>query len=78
MELSLVTYRISKVNHKLDGYIGAQSLRNDNGKVTALTVWRWEEEIADNLKGSGIKVEDVRVISFQKLDDVIVKEHFKD
>lgn len=78
MELSLVTYRISKIQHKLDGYIGAQPLRNDDGKVTALTVWRWEEEIADNLKESGIEVKDVRVISFQKLDDVIVKEHFKD
>lgn len=40
MELSLVTYRISKIKHKLDGYIGAQPLRNDDGKVTALTVWR--------------------------------------
>lgn len=44
MELSLVTYRISKIKHKLDGYIGAQPLRNDDGKVTALTVWRWEEK----------------------------------
>lgn len=78
MELSLVTYRISKIQHKLDGYIGAQPLRNDNGKVTALTVWRWEEEIADNLKESGIKVEDVRVISFQKLDDVVVDKHIKE
>lgn len=77
MELSLVTYRISKIKHQLDGYIGAQPLRNDNGKVTALTVWRWEEEIADNLKESDIRVEDVRVISFQKLDDVIVNEHSK-
>ena len=72
MELSLVTYRISKIQHKLDGYIGAQPLRNDNGKVTALTVWRWEEEIANNLKESGIELGDVRVISFQKLDDVVL------
>lgn len=78
MEQSLVMYRISKVKHKLDGYIGAQPLRNDNGKVTALTVWRWEEEIADNLKESGIEVEDVRVISFQKLDDVVVDKHIKE
>lgn len=73
MELSLVTYRISKIKHPLDGYIGAQPLRNDNGKVTTLTVWRWEE--ADNLKESGIEVKDVSVISFQKLDDV--NEHSK-
>ncbi len=77
MELSLVTYRISKIKHKLDGYIGAQPLRNDNGKVTALTIWRWEEEIADNLKESGIEVEDVHVISFQKLDDVVIDKHSK-
>lgn len=75
MELSLVTYRISKIKHKLDGYIGAQPLRNDNGKVTALTIWRWEEEIADNLKESGIEVEDV--ISFQKLDDVVIDKYSK-
>lgn len=75
MELSLVTYRISKIKHKLDGYIGAQPLRNDDGKVTALTIWRWEEEIADNLKESGIEVEDV--ISFQKLDDVVIDKHSK-
>lgn len=72
MELSLVTYRISKLRHKLDGYIGAQPLSNDNGKVTALTLLRWEEEIADNLKESGIELGDVRVISFQKLDDVVL------
>lgn len=78
MELSLVTYRISKIKHQLDGYIGAQPLRNDNGKVTALTVWRWEEEIADNLKESGIEVEDVRVISFQKLDDVVIDKPIKE
>ena len=77
MELSLVTYRISKIKHKLDGYIGAQPLRNDNGKVTALTIWRWEEKIADNLKESGIEVEDVHVISFQKLDDVVIDKHSK-
>lgn len=77
MELSLVTYRISKIKHKLDGYIGAQLLRNDDGKVTALTIWRWEEEIADNLKESGIEVEDVHVISFQKLDDVVIDKHSK-
>lgn len=77
MELSLVTYRISKIKHKLDGYIGAQPLRNDNGKVTALTIWRWEEEISDNLKESGIEVEDVHVISFQKLDDVVIDKHSK-
>lgn len=77
MELSLVTYRISKIKHKLDGYIGAQPLRNDNGKVTALTIWRWEEEIADNLKESGIEVEDVHVISFQKLDDVVIDKYSK-
>ena len=40
MEQSLVMYRISKVKHKLDGYIGAQPLDNDFGKVTALTVNR--------------------------------------
>lgn len=77
MELSLVTYRISKIKHKLDGYIGAQPLHNDDGKVTALTIWRWEEEIADNLKESGIEVEDVHVISFQKLDDVVINKHSK-
>lgn len=77
MELSLVTYRISKIKHKLDGYIGAQPLRNDDGKVTAPTIWRWEEEIADNLKESGIEVEDVHVISFQKLDDVVIDKHSK-
>lgn len=78
MELSLVTYRISKIKHKLDGYIGAQPLRNDDGKVTALTIWRWEEEIAYNLNESGIGVEDVHVISFQKLDDVVVDKHIKE
>lgn len=78
MEQSLVMYRISKVKHKLDGYIGAQPLDNDFGKVTAFTVNRWEAEIADNLKENGIEVEDVRVISFQKLDDVIVDKHFKE
>lgn len=78
MEQSLVMYNISKVGHNLDGYIGAQPLRNDDGKVTALTVWRWEEEIADNLKESGIEVEDVRVISFQKLDDVVVDKPIKE
>lgn len=78
MELSLVTYRISKLRHKLDGYIGAQPLRNDNGKVTALTLLRWEDEIAANLKESGIEVEDVRVISFHKLDDIVINEQSKD
>lgn len=77
MELSLVTYRISKLRHKLDGYIGAQPLRNDNGKVTALTLLRWEDEIADNLKEFGIEVEDVRVISFHKLDDIVINEQSK-
>lgn len=42
MEQSLVMYRISKVKHKLNGYMGAQPLDNDNGKVTALTVNKWE------------------------------------
>lgn len=78
MELSLVAYRISKIGHKLDGYIGAQPLRNDDGKVTAFTVWRWEEKIADNLKEFGIEVEDVRVISFQKLDDIVINKHSKE
>lgn len=77
MELSLVTYRISKLRHKLDRYIGAQPLRNDNGKVTALTLLRWEDEIAANLKESGIEVEDVRVISFHKLDDIVINEQSK-
>lgn len=77
MELSLVTYRISKLRHKLDGYIGAQPLSNDNGKVTALTLLRWEDEIAVNLKESGIEVEDVRVISFHKLDDIVINEQSK-
>ena len=77
MEQSLVMYRISKVKHKLDGYIGAQPLSNDDGKVTALTIWRWEGEIADNLKEFDIKADDVSVLSFQKLDDVVVDEHSK-
>lgn len=78
MEQSLVMYRISKVKHKLDGYIGAQPLDNDFGKVTALTVNRWEAEIADNLKEFGIGLDNVTVLSFQKLDDVVVDKHFKD
>lgn len=78
MELSLVTYRISKLRHKLDGYISAQPLSNDNGKVTALTLLRWEDEIAANLKESGIEVKDVRVISFHKLDDIVINEQSKD
>lgn len=77
MELSLVTYRISKLRHKLDGYIGAQPLSNDDGKVTALTVNRWEAEIADNLKEFGIGLDNVTVLSFQKLDDIVVDKHFK-
>ena len=78
MEQSLVTYRISKVKHKLDGYIGAQPLSNDEGKVTALTLLRWQAEIADNLKKFGIKIDNVSVISFQKLDDVVVDKHIKE
>lgn len=78
MELSLVTYRISKLRHKLDGYISAQPLSNDNGKVTALTLLRWEDEIAANLKESGVEVKDVRVISFHKLDDIVINEQYKD
>ena len=78
MEQSLVMYRISKVKHKLDGYMGAQPLSNDDGKVTALTVNRWEAEIADNLKEFGIEVANVTVLSFQKLDDIVVNEYFKD
>lgn len=78
MELSLVAYRISKIGHELDGYIGAQPKSNDNGKVTALTLLRWEDEIADNLKEFGIEVEDVRVISFQKLDDIVINKHSKE
>ncbi len=78
MEQSLVTYRISKVKHKLDGYIGAQPLSNDEGKVTALTLLRWQAEIADNLKEFGIGLDNVTVLSFQKLDDVVVDKHFKD
>ena len=78
MEQSLVMYRISKVKHKLDGYMGAQSLSNDDGKVTALTVNRWEAEIANNLKEFGIGVANVTVLSFQKLDDIVVNEYFKD
>lgn len=42
MEQSLVMYRITKPGHRLDMYIGAQPLSNDDGKVTALTIWRWE------------------------------------
>ena len=78
MEQSLVTYRISKVKHKLDGYIGAQPLSNDERKVTALTLLRWQAEIADNLKEFGIGLDNVTVLSFQKLDDVVVDKHFKD
>ena len=77
MEQSLVMYRISKVKHKLDGYMGAQPLSNDDGKVTALTVNRWEAEIANNLKEFGIGVANVTVLSFQKLDDIVVNEYFK-
>lgn len=77
MEQSLVTYRISKVKHKLDGYIGAQPLRNDDGKVTALTLLRWQAEIANNLKEFGIEIDDISVLSFQKLDDVVVDKHIK-
>lgn len=77
MEQSLVMYRISKVKHKLDGYMGAQPLSNDDGKVTALTVNRWEAEIANNLKEFGIGVSNVTVLSFQKLDDIVVNEYFK-
>lgn len=75
MEQSLVMYRITKPGHRLD--IGAQPLSNDDGKVTALTIWRWEGEIADNLKEFDIKTDDVSVLSFQKLDDVVVDEHSK-
>ncbi len=79
MEQSLVMYRISKVKHKLDGYIGAQPLSNDDdGKVTALTVNRWEAEIADNLKEFGIGIANVTVLSFQKLDDIVVNKHIKE
>lgn len=77
MEQSLVMYRISKVEHKLDGYIGAQPLDNDFGKVTVFTVNRWKAEIANNLKEFDIKVNDVSVLSFQKLDDVVVDKHSK-
>lgn len=81
MEQSLVMYRITKPGHRLDMYIGAQPLSNDDGKVTALTIWRWEGEIADNLKEFDIKTDDVSVLSFQKLDDaqaVIDNPNFKD
>lgn len=78
MEQSLVMYRISKVKHKLDGYIGAQPLSNDDGKVIALTVNRWEAEIADNLKEFGIGIANVTVLSFQKLDDIVVNKHIKE
>lgn len=37
----------------------------------------WEGEIADNLKEFDIKTDDVSVLSFQKLDDVVVDEHSK-
>ena len=77
MEQSLVMYRITKPGHRLDMYIGVQPLSNDDGKVTALTIWRWEGEIADNLKEFDIKTDDVSVLSFQKLDDVVVDEHSK-
>ena len=73
MKQSLVMYRITKPGHRLD--IGVQPL--SNGKVTALTIWRWEGEIADNLKEFDIKADDVSVLSFQKLDDVVVDEHSK-
>ena len=78
MEQSLVMYRISKVKHKLDGYMGAQPLNNDDGKVTALTINRWEAEIADNLKEFGIGIANVTVLSFQKLDDIVVDKHIKE
>lgn len=78
MEQSLVMYNISKVGHNLDGYIGAQPLSNDEGKVTALTLLRWQAEIADNLKKFGIKIDNVSVISFQKLDDIVVDKHIKE
>lgn len=77
MEQSLVMYRITKPGHRLDMYIGAQPLSNDDGKVTTLTVNRWEAEIADNLKEFGIGLCNVTVLSFQKLDDIVVDEHFK-
>lgn len=70
MEQSLVMYKITKPKHKLDGYIGAQPLSNDDGKVTALTILRWEAEIADNLKEFSIGVDNISVLSFQKLDDI--------
>lgn len=70
MELSLVMYRITKPKHDLDGYTSAQPLRNDDGKVTALTILRWEAEIADNLKEFGMRVDNISVLSFQKLDDI--------
>ena len=78
MEQSLVMYRISKVKHKLDGYMGAQPLDNDDGKVTALTINRWEAEIADNLKEFGIGIANVTVLSFQKLDDIVVDKYIKE
>lgn len=77
MEQSLVMYRITKPGHRLDMYIGALPLSNDDGKVTALTIWRWEGEIANNLKEFDIKTDDVSVLSFQKLDDIVVDEHSK-
>lgn len=50
MEQSLVMYRITKPGHRLDMYIGAQPLSNDDGKVTALTIWSGKERQLTILK----------------------------
>lgn len=77
MKQSLVMYRITKPMHELDGYTSAQPLSNDDGKVTALTLLRWQAEIANNLKEFGINTDEVSVLSFQKLDDIIIDKQSK-
>lgn len=77
MKQSLVMYRITKPMHELDGYTSAQPLSNDDGKVTVLTLLRWQAEIANNLKEFGINTDEVSVLSFQKLDDIIIDKQSK-
>lgn len=77
MKQSLVMYKITKPMHELDGYTSAQPLSNDDGKVTALTLLRWQAEIANNLKEFGINTYEVSVLSFQKLDDIIIDKQSK-
>lgn len=77
MKQSLVMYRITKPMHELDGYTSAQPLSNDDGEVIALTLLRWQAEIANNLKEFGINTDEVSVLSFQKLDDIIIDKQSK-